>query len=112
MVSRGAALAFDLGAQLAFDLLPLLASRDSTGSTDPIAVSKGIALALDLGTPSCSRSPLAFDLGHQLAQEAPGSSKGASLTLYLGTSLALGANWLLVWGPIWLQRLWYPNEPQ
>ena len=65
-----------------------------------MAVSKGIALALDLGTPSCSRGPLAFDLGHQLAQGTPGSSKEASLTIDLGTSLALGANWLLIWGSI------------
>ena len=60
-----------------------------------MAVSKGTTLALDLGTPSCSRGPLAFDLGPQLAQGAP-SSKGASLTLDLGTSPALGANWFLI----------------
>ena len=65
-----------------------------------MAVSKGIALALDLGTPSCSRGPLDFDLGHQLAQGAPGSSKGDSLTIDVGTSLALGDNWLLIWGSI------------
>ena len=49
-------------------------------------------LALDFGTPSCSRGPMNFDLVHQLAQGAPGSPKGASLTIDLGTSLALGAN--------------------
>ena len=77
-----------------------------------MAVSKGIALALDLGTPSCSRGPLDFDLGHQLAQGAPGSSKRASLTIDLGTSLALvGTNWLLIWSSIWLQGIWYPKEP-
>ena len=76
-----------------------------------MAVSKGITLALDLGTPSCSRGPLAFDLGPQLAQGAPGSSKGASFTIYLGTSLALGANLLLIWGSIELQGLWYPGAP-
>ena len=65
-----------------------------------MAVSKGIALAVDLGTPSCSRGPLAFDLGYQLAQGAPVSSKGASLTIVLGISVALGANWLLIWGSI------------
>ena len=75
-----------------------------------MAVSKG-ALALDLGTPSGSRGRLEFDLGHQLAQGAPGSSKRASLTIDLGTPLALGANWLLIWGCIWLQGLWYPKEP-
>ena len=76
-----------------------------------MAVSKGIVLALDLGIPSCSRGPLDFDLGHQLAQGAPGSSKGASLTIDLGPSLALRANWLLIWGSIWLQGLWYLKEP-
>ena len=76
-----------------------------------MAVSKGIVLALDLGTPSCSRGPLAFDLGPQLAQGAPGSSKGASLTIDLGTCLALGANLLLIWGSIELQGLWYPGAP-
>ena len=67
-----------------------------------MTVSKGIALALDLGTSSCSRGPLDFDLGHQLAQGVLGSSKGASLTIDLGTSLALGANWLLILGSICL----------
>ena len=76
-----------------------------------MSVSKEIALALDLGTPSCFWGPLDFDLGHQLAQGAPGSSKGASLTIDLGTSLALEANWLLIWGFIWLHGLWYPKEP-
>ena len=47
-----------------------------------MAVSMGIQLALDLG--SCSRGPLAFDLGSQLAQGALWFSKGASLTLDLG----------------------------
>ena len=60
-----------------------------------MVVSKGTTLALDLGTPTCSMGPLAFDLGPQLAQGAP-SSKGASLTLDLGTSPALGANWFLI----------------
>ena len=46
-----------------------------------MAVSERIALALDLGTLSRSRGPLAFDLEHQLAQEAPGSSKETSLTM-------------------------------
>ena len=32
--------------------------------------------------------PLAFDLWPQLAQGAPGSSKGASLTIDLGNTLA------------------------
>ena len=73
--------------------------------------SKRIALALDLGTPSCSRGSLDFDLGRQLAQRALGSSKGASLTIDLGTSLALEANWFLIWGSIWLQGLWHPKEP-
>ena len=76
-----------------------------------MAASKGIALALDLGPPSCSRGPLDFDLGDQLAQGAPGSSKGASLTFDLEISLALGANWLLIWCSIRLQGLWYPKEP-
>ena len=49
-----------------------------------MAISKGIALTLDLGTPSCSRVPLTFDLGPQLAKGAPGSSIGASLTPDLG----------------------------
>ena len=49
-----------------------------------MAVSKVIALALDLRAPSCSMNPLAFDLGTQLAQGAPSSSIGASLTLDLG----------------------------
>ena len=61
-----------------------------------MTVFNGIALALDLRTPFCSRGPLAFDLGHYLAQKAPGSSKGASLTTDLGTSLALGVDWLLI----------------
>ena len=74
-----------------------------------MAVSKGIALALDLGTPSCFRGPLASDLGPQLAQRAPGSFKGASLTIVLGTSLAVGANLFLIWGSIELQGLWYPG---
>ena len=65
-----------------------------------MAVSKVIALALELGTPSCSSGQLAFALGHQLAQGVPGASKGASLTIDLGTSFALGANWLLIWGSI------------
>ena len=65
-----------------------------------MSVSKGIALALDLGTRSCSRDPLAFDMGPHLAQVAPGSSKRASLTLDLGTSPALAASWLLIWSPI------------
>ena len=65
-----------------------------------MAVSKGIALALDLGTPSCSRGPLAFDLEHRLGFGATGSSKGTSLTIDLGTSLLLGANQLLIWGSI------------
>ena len=60
----------------------------------PMVVSKGIALALDLGTPYCSGGPLAFDLGHLLARGAPGSSKGASLTIDLETSLALGSGQL------------------
>ena len=64
-----------------------------------MALSKGIALALDLRTPSCSRGPLTFDLGHQLPQWAPESSKGASLPINLGTFLALGANWLLYGAP-------------
>ena len=55
-------------------------------------VSKGIALAFDLGTPHCFRGPLAFDMGPQFAEGALGSSKGASLTLNLGTWLARGAN--------------------
>ena len=76
-----------------------------------MAVSKRIALALDIGTPFCFRGPLDFDLGHQLAQGAPGSSKGASLNIALGTSIALGANWLLIWGSISLQGPWYPKEP-
>ena len=62
-------------------------------------------VALDLGTPSCSGGPLASDLGPQLAQRASGSFKGASLTIDLGTSLALGFNWVLKWGPIYLQGL-------
>ena len=70
-----------------------------------MAVSKGIMLALDLGTPPRTRGPLTFDLGHQLAQAAPGSSKGASLTIDLETSPALGANWLLIWSSIQLQGL-------
>ena len=65
-----------------------------------MAVSKGIVLALDLGTPSCSKDPLLFNMGLQLAQGAPGSSKGALLTPDLGILLALGANWLLIWGRI------------
>ena len=70
-----------------------------------MAVSKGNELALDLGTPTCSRGPLAFDPEHQLAQGAPESSKGSnpkseSLTTDLGASLALGANWLLIRGSI------------
>ena len=63
-----------------------------------MAVSKGIALAIDLGTPSFFRGPLAFDLGPQLAQGTPWSSKG-TLTIDLGASLALEANWLLIWAP-------------
>ena len=74
-----------------------------------MALSKGTALALDLVTPSCSRGPLAFDLGLQFTQGVPGSSKGASLTIDLGTSLSLGANWLLIWGSIWPQGLCYPK---
>ena len=76
-----------------------------------MAVSKGIALALDLGTTSCSKGPLAFDLVPQLAQWAPGSSEGASLTIGLGTSLALGANLLLIWVSIEPQGLWYRGAP-
>ena len=70
-----------------------------------MTVSKGIAFALDLGIPSCSRSPLDFDLGHQLAQGTSGSSKGASLTIDLGTSIAQGANWILLWVSIRLHGL-------
>ena len=100
MVSKVAALAFDLGAHSLFIwgrylLYGALNSGGPAGSRGPMAISKGIALALDLGTPSCSRSPLAFDLWPQLAQGAP-SSKRASLTLDLGTSPALGANWFLM----------------
>ena len=76
-----------------------------------MAVSKGIALALDLGTPSCCRGPLTFDLGPQVAQGAPWSSKGASLTIDLGISLALRANLVLIWGFVELQGLWYPKKP-
>ena len=71
----------------------------------PTAVSKGIVLALDLGTPSYSRDPLAFDLGIQLAEGAQRSSKGTSLTLDIGTSVALGVNWLLIWGSLQVQEL-------
>ena len=46
------------------------------GSGGPMAFSKGIALALDLGTPSCFRGLLAFDLGPQLAQGTQCLSKG------------------------------------
>ena len=78
-----------------------------------MAVFKGIALAVDSGTHSCSSGTLAFDVWPQLAQGALGSSKGAYLTVDLGTSLALGAapltldleplalgaHCLLIWGP-------------
>ena len=50
----------------------------------PMAVSKGIVLALDLGTSSCSKGRLAFDLEPQSSQGALRSSKGSSLTLDLG----------------------------
>ena len=82
------------GDPLALNLGPQLA---------PETVSKGIALALYLGTPSYSRGPLPFDLGPQLAQGTPGSFKEVSLTIDLGTSLALVASWLLIWCPIYLQ---------
>ena len=55
----------------------------------PIAVSKGIVLALDLGNPSCSRGPMVFDLEPQQSQGALRSSKGASFTLELVTLLGL-----------------------
>ena len=95
----------DLGAPFAFYLGLLLAtwgteSGAPAGSRNPMAIPKWIALALDLGTPSSSRGPLAFDLRHQLAQRVLGSYKGASLTIDLETSLALGSNWLLIWGSI------------
>ena len=75
-----------------------------------MTVSKCIALALNFWTPSCSRRPLAFHLEPQLDQEAPGSSEGASLTIDLGTSLALEANLPLIWGSIELQGLWYQGS--
>ena len=49
-----------------------------------MAVSKGIALALDLSASVLLQGLLDFGLGPQLAQGAPGSSKRASLTLGLG----------------------------
>ena len=49
-----------------------------------MAVSKGIAFAPALGSSPCYRVALAFDLGPQLAQWVPGSSKKAPLTLNLG----------------------------
>ena len=81
MASKGAISALDLGAPLAFYLQPLLAlwgtkSGAPVGYRGPMAVSKGIELALDLGTPSCFRGPLDFDLGHQLSQGAQGLPKG------------------------------------
>ena len=101
MLSKGEVLALDLRAPLAFDLRPLLPPSGTqygapVGYRGPVAVSKGTVLARDLGTPSSSSGPLAFDLGHQLAQEAPESSKGASLTIDLGASPALRVNWLLI----------------
>ena len=71
----------DLGVPLAFYLGPLLAlwgtsSGALAGSRGPMAVSKDVALALDLGTPSCFRGPLVFDLGHQLVQGGQGLPKG------------------------------------
>ena len=74
-----------LGTPLVFYLGPLLAPWGSTGSLSeapagsrgPMTVSNDIALALDLGASSCSRGPLAFDMGPQLTQEATGSSEGA-----------------------------------
>ena len=56
----------------------------TAGPTGPMAISKRIVLALDLRTLSSSRSPLAFNLGPQLAQEVPGYSEGVSLTFDLG----------------------------
>ena len=41
----------------------------------PMAVSKGIVLAHDVGTPFRSSGPLAIDLGPQLAQGAQGLPK-------------------------------------
>ena len=69
MVSKGAALALDLGAHclLIWGRYLLHGARLALNlgpQPTPEAVSKGIALALDLGTPSCS-----------------------------------GAHWLLIWGP-------------
>ena len=57
MVSKGAVLAFDLGVPLAFYLGPIFTLWDTlsgapAGSRGPMAVSKGIALALDPVTPA------------------------------------------------------------
>ena len=64
-----------------------------------MVVSKGIVLALDLGTPSCSRGPLAFDLEPQLSQGALGFSKGALLTLDLENLDCSMGHCLLTWSP-------------
>ena len=76
------------------------------------AVSKGLALALDLGTPSCSRGQLALDMWPHLP---PGAKKpeGAPLTLDL-EPLALGAYCFFIWSPCLLhgapRALWHvPN---
>ena len=56
----------------------------SDGPRGTIAVSKGIVLALDLGSPPYSLDPLSFDLEPQLSQGDPGChSKEASLTFFL-----------------------------
>ena len=54
-----------------------------------MAVSNEIALALGLGTTSCSRGPLAFNLGPQLTR-ALACSRGP-MTLGLHSGLYLGA---------------------
>ena len=91
MPSKGAVLSLDLGPHwlLIWSLyllhgVPLalkLGLQLVPGA--PMAVSKGIALALDSGTPSCSRGPLAFDLvpsqglRHVCVIRGDGDSRGA-----------------------------------
>ena len=74
---------FGSGANTCFMGLYWLLIWASAGPRDTIAVSKGIVLALDLGSPPCSLHPLSFDLEPKLSQGNPGCHcKEASLTFF------------------------------
>ena len=76
-----------------------------------MVVSKGIVLALDLGTPLALVVHWLLIWNPSNLKGAPGSFKGTSLTLDLG-NLACSRGQLAVdMGPLLVQGLWYPKEP-